>query len=787
MPKTDVDGLKQYLDTGWQLIPLHSYDYFDQHKGKKRQRGKSPLHVNWTKRPYSSADQIKHMAAGNNVGVRLRAADLVIDVDPRNFADGDDPFRRLCDDCGLDPDLYPTVETGSGGLHVYMTKPDDVSVRDSLPDYEGVEFKTLGRQVVSAGSLHPDTHRTYEWDFLRPDLRDAPAAPDLLVNLVRRPKAALATGGGEHTQEELATMLEVLDPEDFSDHDTWFTLMQACHHATAGDGRSEFIEWSTRDPKYADDGGIIGRRWDSLHAGNDGEARVTHRTLHKLLIDAGHEDAVPRRPAEDDFEAVGPDDAPEDGIEEHERKGPMERMNGKYCAVMEGSQFRIFWEEEDPDTAVYRVDHEGRRVLAQPPRKRWVKAKVHDFRNMLANEKVQRGEKAVPKADAWLEWGGRRSARGVVFDPEREHEGHLNLWTGWGVEPRKDAGSWARLEELLHEVLSDGDDAVHEYCLNWAAHMVQHPGSPAEVAICFQGEKGVGKGTFGRALTGLAGKHGMQITSSDQLTGRFNDHLRDMVLLFADEALKPYDKDGESRLKGLITEHRLAFEGKGRDVITAPNRLHIVMASNSDWFIPAGLDGERRFMMQRANGRRTGQHAWFERLHDDLADGGLSALLWDLLHRDVVGWAPRSSIPSTTAFVDQKLRNMGPMQQWWFNALREGELPFECTREDADWALDEVRAFKCEVRESYEQHCRRSGIRSPGGMGRGIDMLFAEELRKLVPGMVDRVKERVPADRYEVKALGDGRAWAVQIPALSECRQAMETVLGAEINWGTQD
>jgi hypothetical protein len=32
-------------------------------------------------------------------------------------------------------------------------------------------------------------------------------------------------------------MLDHLDPEDFSDHDAWFTLMQACHHATACSSR----------------------------------------------------------------------------------------------------------------------------------------------------------------------------------------------------------------------------------------------------------------------------------------------------------------------------------------------------------------------------------------------------------------------------------------------------------------------------------------------------------------------------------------------------------------------
>jgi hypothetical protein len=54
--------------------------------------------------------------------------------------------------------------------------------------------------------------------------------------------------------------------------------MLAAHHSTNGDGREEFIEWSTSDPQYANDGDLIGRRWDSLLADADAleESLVVH-------------------------------------------------------------------------------------------------------------------------------------------------------------------------------------------------------------------------------------------------------------------------------------------------------------------------------------------------------------------------------------------------------------------------------------------------------------------------------------------------------------------------------
>jgi hypothetical protein len=67
--KTQPAELAPLIEAGYQLIPLHNHAYEDEHKGKRRRRGKSPVHGNWTKRPYRSADQVDHMETGDNVGV----------------------------------------------------------------------------------------------------------------------------------------------------------------------------------------------------------------------------------------------------------------------------------------------------------------------------------------------------------------------------------------------------------------------------------------------------------------------------------------------------------------------------------------------------------------------------------------------------------------------------------------------------------------------------------------------------------------------------------------------
>lgn len=142
--------------------------------------------------------------------MRLRTVDLVIDVDPRNFAPGDDPVRRL--ETALDVRLenWPRVVTGSGGDHYYMTVPEGFLASDSLADYQGIEFKGHGRQVVAPGSSHPDTRQPYLWDddpLGTPFSADVRMAPERLLDLIRRPEPSASVEAGSVTAEQLESML----------------------------------------------------------------------------------------------------------------------------------------------------------------------------------------------------------------------------------------------------------------------------------------------------------------------------------------------------------------------------------------------------------------------------------------------------------------------------------------------------------------------------------------------------------------------------------------------------
>ncbi|WP_247838569.1 bifunctional DNA primase/polymerase [Bradyrhizobium sp. 200] len=288
------------------LIPLHKPKAkMTLPNGTVREIGKAPLHAKWTTKAYDSkAVRDAALAEGRNVGVRLKADQLVIDVDPRNG--GEAGFASLCHDIGFDADAFPRVYTGSGGWHCYMSKPADVLVRDTLEseEYNGVEFKSKGRQVVAAGSIHPNG-KPYRWSKDHPAIEDGlPKIPAALLRVIKRPPRSAVAGGGQYSPSQIAEALAKLDVSNYDSNDSWLNLMMACHHASAGDARQEFVDWSTSDPTYAKDAFIIGKRWDSLHAErNDG---VTFKTLNAELRKAGAASSQVAHVADDEF----PDDQP---------------------------------------------------------------------------------------------------------------------------------------------------------------------------------------------------------------------------------------------------------------------------------------------------------------------------------------------------------------------------------------------------------------------------------------------------------------------------------------------
>ena len=409
-----------------------------------------------------------------------------------------------------------------------------------------------------------------------------------------------------------------------------------------------------------------------------------------------------------------------------------------------------------------------------------------DFKNLYCNQYVQIGTKKdgepiyAAKGDAWLKHPERRQYTGTTFAPGRETPGWFNMWQGFSVEPK--AGDWSLLKEHLRNNICNGNAEHFQYLIGWMAFAVQHPDVVPEVAVVLLGGRGTGKNVAVNGLGSLMKEHYVPLSNPRHVTGNFNAHLRDAVLLFLDEAFWAGDQKGEGTLKRLITDSFMAVEKKTIDVVISRSYLHIMVASNDAWAVPAGMD-ERRFFVLDVADHRKQDHAYFGAIAKQLDDGGRSAMLHELLHLDLSSFNPRQA-PMTPALFRQKVHSMDKKTAWWFETLWNGEMPIPPNVDDSDmpggWLYDVVKEH---AYQSYLEHSGLASSRSHRGIQTELGMFLSQMLPEGWPK-----DKRVMATKWVQDEEGKRLPIQVQVPGwalpdLHQCRAYFDKKAGSATDW----
>ncbi len=329
-------------------------------------------------------------------------------------------------------------------------------------------------------------------------------------------------------------------------------------------------------------------------------------------------------------------------------------------------------------------------------------------------------------AKEWSDWEGVRTYERVVFRPSGAVPADTyNLWRGLSVLPRP--GSCALYKRHLHDVICAGDGDLARYVWRWLCHAVQRTAELPEVALVLRGLQGTGKGWFVRPLMEIFGSHALTVHSMEHVSGRFNAHLKDVVLLFADEAFWGGDKSREGLLKSLVTERKRLVEPKNKDAQQVDSFTRLIVATNTDWPIAMDHDDRRVVVLDVAEVRKEDE-GYFAALARELEAGGTAALLYELLREDLTGWHPRQRPAKSTGF-DIKLKSASGVAQWWHECLvnEVNETP-PAGGGEGQW--DDNPPIQC-LHEHYRKWCERLGrkyVESLHG--------FTRELRRLVPHAV---------------------------------------------------
>lgn len=135
--KTNQNAFCKYIDAGMMLFPCFKYT-------------KNPAKKGFLEIPFDPDFE----PADQNYGVLLKNRYLVIDCDPRHYEKDDKPLTRLLTELELPTDIFKqtfTVQTPSGGYHIYFSKPEAFHLVNSLKEFPGLEFKT--KFIMACGSF----------------------------------------------------------------------------------------------------------------------------------------------------------------------------------------------------------------------------------------------------------------------------------------------------------------------------------------------------------------------------------------------------------------------------------------------------------------------------------------------------------------------------------------------------------------------------------------------------------------------------------------------------------
>lgn len=446
-----------------------------------------------------------------------------------------------------------------------------------------------------------------------------------------------------------------------------------------------------------------------------------------------------------------------DASDEKDLPAEIAELNKRHAVVREGGRTLILTEMMDPVLERF--------VLGR--------SSFSDIRNFYKNRKVDVGTAEKPESkplgEYWLSHALRRQYEGVTFQPGKVTPGYFNLWRGFPYPPVP--GNWSLMQEHLLHVICRGN---HEHCrwlIGWMAAAVQHPEQQGEICVVLRGKQGTGKGVFARVFGSLFGQHFIHVSNLRHLVGNFNAHLHDAIVLFADEVSWIGDRQSEGVLKMLITEPYIPIEYKGRDVIMAKNHVHLLVASNSEWVVPADVD-DRRFFVLDVSDARARDERYFRAITDQMANGGRSAMLHDLQHLDLTGLDLRRA-PTTEALQSQKRLSMTPQQRWWMDILMAGRL----LASHNEWATAIIRE---PLHGAYGEALRALGEK------RGITRTeLGIALGNLLPaGYPTKSQKRVADECYPEER---SPKWHWGFPPLQVCRQHFDQLVGMPINWPPEE
>ena len=649
-----------YTENGWRILPV------------KPNTKALPAGFNYnlaTSDPHRAAKWWGEGGKFRGHGISLAAGPgsaVIVDLDIRDGLDGGAKWEQLV---GFGVANYaPRQVTPSGGVHLLFDFFEGAeSVGGKVAAGVDVRGGNMERGSTGHALVWPTVFRgvEYRWEATGALVQCPEEFREAVLKITsmsyQRSKIAGGRGQVDAIEEieivsakQLKGLLKDVDPQDLT-YDEWIKVGMALKtHLPDDTGRDIWEEWSQQDgDRYIP--GECHKKW----AGFDRRGAVTVATI-RMYARAHLQGQTPQ---EYHSQRRGQETSYEEKLDDL-----VAEMNREFAILKHGGKVKILQHVGDRGHL-----HRSFELLSKD-----------DFYTLMMNKRVSvpDGKRVIEKtyAEIWMASEKRAMYDGLTMEPGKPRQvqhgisTYYNMWVGWPIESAE--GNWSRFRNHILEVVCNGDESLFEWVLDWMAFALQEPGKMPGTAIVMRGGEGTGKGTFAQVFGALFGRHYQQVTHSDHLVGKFNSMLEDAVLLFADEVTYGGDRRTAGVLKAMVTEPTMNIERKGLEAVRFRNNIHLIIATNEKWVVPAGPSA-RRWLCLDVSAKHMQSKEYFDALFKQMnEEGGLQAMQYDLQRREITH---NLKVAPTTAMRDEQKAayvRVDSVQLWWTMILGSGSLPF---------------------------------------------------------------------------------------------------------------
>ncbi len=398
--------------------------------------------------------------------------------------------------------------------------------------------------------------------------------------------------------------------------------------------------------------------------------------------------------------------------------------------------------------------------------------------------------------DIWLDNTRHRRFKGVVVDPGRDTGDYINLWQGWGTEPRRvpvlDADgapvigedgnpvteldftgtACRRILNHIRDVLAGGDVGLYRWMLAWFADIIQDPADKKPSALLIYGPQGAGKSILSEHVFPriLKNAFSMERNTNFIKEDAGNTTAAGKLLIAAEEAIFAGDPRTAAELKTFISQSTIGLRKLYSNKVTIPNTARLMATVNpqsAGGHVVAMENDDRRWTIAECSAHRVGDFEYFKALHAEIANGGAEAFHAFLLNPALMDATLIQKGYESSSGIVQKILSLPVQEAFVYECLRSRTVQIgqpDDLREQWDDGIQKVGQqdfFKC-----YLDYCKDHKKQYPGTI-----LQFNSAVRKLL---------KLDPDKDVGRYNNDGRYW--KLPPISEARERFRQWIRCEDN-----